>query len=642
MAINPELNPDTALSSFGEDSIESRFSIEQKKLFLDKIEDFESLLFERSYNIAVHFHGQFDEKTKKAIQNLVNEVFHNAESYELMLQYTDPEVHFYSISSWEKTNQPINRDKINLPASKIRWEEKTPHVELIIPEKISTSEEVIKTVRLLFSKLFGKLYFAEHVPQKSAYKHIPDEEDLYEFDLIEKISLCKTLDRFNKETEKDFEKISRELGIRGPKLRELGKIEIFRELENQETTQNINEAYLEILEKSFQFLINYFKSNPNGFYDDLTDKVFALAPQTTLLLPYDLKKFQYLKTQRQWLLFHALDERLQLVVNFIKELQECWEFLDNKKLETAIDYQTADSWLQTLNARILSLTKKGLIKSFLTEGAKLAPKQAYKLKEFPLWIWRNNLFEIYPKGIKPEKLIKKISDQYRNSVYQKLFETSFRIINSIKEMKNDSNLIFNECQDFNRIKTSYTWFDIRQKVLIHMLYSCKVGVQISAGIKNKKRVLKKKVLDTYDQGWSYFISFAMVHQYFLNSKGKTKKGDLRSKQFFAVIENFVRKRIRKLPPYQISYLFLKIYEQQNFDLKHVIKLIKNECQILDFFILHQDDIFNNPTKDPKTIITKYSNSILQWDIQRAQQKIQAFELESVKSKTDNRILGTDP
>jgi len=632
MAINPELNHDTTLSSFGDDSLESRFSLEQKKLFLNKIENFESLLFERSYNIAVHFHGQFDVKSRKAIQNLVNEVFHNAESHELMLHYTDPEVHFYTVSNWEKTNQAINRKKINLPASKIRWENKTPHVELIIPEKLSTSEEVIKTVRLLFSKLFGKLYFSEHVPRKSAYTHIPNEQDLFEFDKIEKASLCKILDRFNSETEKEFEKIARKIGIRGPKLRELGKNEFFRELEHQETNQDINKDYLEVLEKAFQFLIGFFNNDPNGFYDELTDKVFALTPQTTLLLPYDLKKFLRLKEQRQWLIFHAFNERLQLVVNYIEELQECWTFLDNKKLETAIDYQIADSWLKTLEARIISLKKKGLIKLFLTEGAKLTPKQAFKLKEFPLWIWRNNLFEIYPKGIKPEKLVKKISDQYKNSVYQKLFETSFRLINSIKEMKNNSSLLFNECDEFKRLKSSFTWFDIRQKTLINLLYSCKVGTQVSAGIKNKKRIHKQDILNTYEQGWSYFISFAMVHQYFLNSKGKTKQGDLRSQQFFSVIENFVLKRLNKLPSYQVSYLFLKIYEQRKFNLQHVIKLLKDECQIIDFFILNQKEIVNNPSKDTQIIINSYSDSILQWDNQRTQQKIQDYELESIRSK----------
>ena len=52
-----------------------------------------------------------------------------------------------------------------------------PLISIIIPDQISSSEEVIKTVRLLCSKLFGSLFFEEHVPRRPPYMLMSDEEE---------------------------------------------------------------------------------------------------------------------------------------------------------------------------------------------------------------------------------------------------------------------------------------------------------------------------------------------------------------------------------------------------------------------------------------------------------------------------------
>jgi hypothetical protein len=159
-------NKSTTFSSMGEELFDVRFSLDARKVFEEQVDAIEAISLSRSYDIPVEFFGRFDEKSQKAIKILVNEVIQNANKYDLKLHQADPAIEFYTLASWEeKIGKPYQKT-INLPASKINWEEGIPYIQLIIPEKISTSEAVIKTVRLLFSKIYGKLFFDEHVPGK--------------------------------------------------------------------------------------------------------------------------------------------------------------------------------------------------------------------------------------------------------------------------------------------------------------------------------------------------------------------------------------------------------------------------------------------------------------------------------------------
>ncbi|MCP4754588.1 MAG: hypothetical protein GY866_27205 [Proteobacteria bacterium] len=628
MNTKPGSEQGTTFTSMGDDLLEMRFSPENKKAFQNQIDVFESLLTERSYAIPIDFFGRFDIKTRKAIQNLVNEIFKNAEKFDLKLQNTDPEVHFFTLTSWEARNGKIARKQINLPAAKISWNDGTPFVQLIIPEKITTGEEVIKTVRLLFSKLFGKLYFDEHVPKKTPYRLLVDENEAVSFDFLEKAHFCRLLERFPNSMLVEFDKIAKLLHIKGPKSRELGKKEFFRNLIRNE--EKPNEEYAGLLETLFQQHIDTLRQDSDVFFDELTAQIFNLIPQSNLLLPHDQNNFRFLRDRRQWTLFHALDERLQFTVNSIRELQDCREFLESVTPKKPIDYQTANLWQKTLNERTIQLAKKGLVKPFLIEGAKLTEKQKKELDQFPLWIWRQRLFENYPKGIKPEKMIAKITNQFKYSIYHKLFEVSFRLIKCLKKLMEDDKTVFAQSDDFPKIKALFAWLEIRQETLTDLLVSCKVGNQLG-GIANKKKLGKDEILKNFEQGWSYFVSFAMVHQYYLETKKVKGPKDKRSEQFFRLIDRYIQNRIGKQPSFQISGLLLHIYKLCEFDLPKIIKLIQEDAQPLDFFILNQPDIFRHPSNPPLKTIEHYSESVQQWQIQRESQKIQKEELDRIRT-----------
>ena len=646
-------NKSTTFSSMGEELFDVRFSLDARKVFEEQVDAIEAISLSRSYDIPVEFFGRFDEKSQKAIKILVNEVIQNANKYELKLHQTDPAIEFYTLASWEeKIGKPYQK-AINLPASKINWEEGIPYIQLIIPEKISTSEAVIKTVRLLFSKIYGKLFFDEHVPGKSAFRLLPDDKEAVDVDIKEKTHFCHLLGNYPKSLLNEFKLLAAKFGMKGQKAGEFGEKEFFKAVLNdfkllaakfamkgeeaeefgkaiKLEDESISVEYRAMIEEAFEKNVKDLRSDPDGFFDRFSDKVFTLIPQSTLLLPYDLKKFNFLKKSRQWTLFHALDERLQFTTNLINELVECRLFLNEKEADRAMDYQISDLWLKALNERLLQLKRKGFVKIFLTEGAKLTEKQKKEKVEFPFWIWRYGLFKNFPKGSKPEQMIKRITEQYQNSIYQKLFETTLRLKQAIKQLEKDETATFAQCSDFSTLKSLFVWLDLRVPSLEDLLYSCKVGSQLSALVK-KKGPSKKVSLKNFEQGWSYFVSFALLHKYYRNVKQKKGASDNRAEQFLSVIEKYTQKQLNSQPSFQIANLLIQLYKQQQFDLQKIIPLIVKDAQIIDFFVLNLQEIFKNDTKTPDLIIEHYCESVLQWQKQVARNAISQEEIDSLNA-----------
>ena len=631
----------TTFSSMGEEFFDMRFSRDSRQLFEEQIDAIEAISSSRTYDIPVTFFGRFDEKSQMAIKILVNEVIQNANKYELKLHQTDPAIEFYTLASWEDKLGKSYEKKINLPASKIKWENGTPFIQLIIPEKISSSEAVIKTVRLLFSKIYGKLFFDEHVPGKSAFRLLPDEKEAVEVDTKEKVHFCYLLGKYPPALLKEFELLAAKFGMKGQKARDHGEKEFFKivkpknssELSSDEESSkglSLSAEYAVLIEETFQQNLKDLRSDPTGFFDHLSDKIFTLIPQSTLLLPYDLQKFKFLKENRQWTLFHALDERLQLTLNIINELEDCRSFLDEKESNKPLDYQISDLWLKSLNQRLLQLKKKGLVKLFLTADAKLTEKQQKEKEEFPFWIWRHGLLKNFPAGSQPEKMIKRITEQYQNSIYQKLFETTFRMIQTIKRLEKDETSTFAQCPDFSTIKSLFVWLNIRIPGLEDLLYSCKVGSQVSV-LAKKKGITKKKALHNFEQGWSYFVSFALVHKYYRDVQQKKGSADKRADQFLSVIEKFTKNRLEAQPFFQIANLLIQIYKQREFDLSKVIPLIVKDAPIVDFFVINQKEIFKTDAQMPEQIIEHYCISVLKWQEQAVRNAVSQQEIDSLNA-----------
>lgn len=616
-----------AFTSESDDLLEMRFSSESIQIFHKNLADFESALPTKSYGIPVHFYGSFDNKSKNAINNLVNESFVNAERHGLRLEHNSPEVSFHTRSSWEsRSGAPLKKNVI-LPAARLGRTDGIPVVELIIPEKVTSSEEVIKTVRLLFSKLFGILFFNEHVPQKPAFRSILSEKEALTFDMVEKVHFCRFMDHFPVSLLKEFDRMGRQLQVRGPKSRDFGKKEFFRNL--LQPDQPSEASSQKMVDESFQIHLESLKENPASFYDELSSKFFSLNPQTMILLPYDMKNFRRLAQNQQWTIFHAFEERLQLIVNSMEELAECRDYLEQVSDEKPLEYTVLDAWKKTFSERIKILKRQGFVKPFLIEGAQLTPKQQEMHARFPLWIWQHCNPDTFSSGKKTGSFITWVTNQYKNSVYQKLFEAALRMHNSINLIQSEEKRRLIDCSDFPRIKTILAWLDIRKTQYIDMLFTSRIGSQLGTLTRNKK-MGKKQALGNFEQGWSYFVSFAMVHQYFLALKKRSHHDSDRSDQFFSLINKYVQARIESQPSFQISCLLIEFYKKRQFNLRKVSELIRKEAQILDFFILNQPIIFGDQSKSPAATIDHYSESLIQWQDQRDEQNIRQEELEAVK------------
>ncbi len=619
-------------ASMGDDFLEMRFDPKYKKIFQAKIESNEQSSIGRSYSIPVMFLGNFDSKTQKIIKNLVSRVFQNAEAFDLKLVHSDPEVHFYTLTQWKKESAAAIKKRISLPASKIIRKNSVPIIQLVIPERITTNEVLIKTVRLLFSKLFGKLFFDEKISLKPAYRLLTSKAEDINFDLEEKARFCRLYDRFSNSLEAEFVKLGKQFRIKGKKAIEFGKKEYFNLLLTEDST--INPKYVDLLNNCFLEHHSKARDNPNEFYLQITNRIFNFLPQSNVILPHEFKSFLSLKNRQQWALFHALDERLLFVKNTYYDLQECYEYLNTISSQSSIDYATSDYWINTLNNRMIQLKKKGLVKLFLIENSYLSPNQSKESSEFPLWIWRHRLFENYSKNSPPEKTIKKITDQYKNSIYQKLFEASYRSIQCLKQMQKNHALSFFQSSGHQRIKTLIAWFKINNQILIDIMHACKICIHIYKQDDNKLDH-SDNILRNFEQGWSYFISFALIHQYYLNSQNHNRKNASKGNQFFSLIEKYIKNKFLNQPPFQISGLFLEIYKQKDFNLRELIRLIIEDTKALDFFVLNQKRLFDNKKETVEEIVRNHASSVLQWQSQHDRYKIRKDELNLLSRSTDS-------
>ena len=130
----------------GDDFLELRFDPKYKQIFKEQFSEPDENLIERDYSIPIEFSGKIDDKSKTVLSNLVQRVFANAESQDLKLRNTNPRVTFYSSEAWIQAKGTQN--ELNLPASMISWQAGYPSIQVIIPDRIETSEVIIKTVRL--------------------------------------------------------------------------------------------------------------------------------------------------------------------------------------------------------------------------------------------------------------------------------------------------------------------------------------------------------------------------------------------------------------------------------------------------------------------------------------------------------------
>ncbi|MBU2514794.1 hypothetical protein KJ966_26020 [bacterium] len=590
------------LLSEGDDFLESRFDPKYRDLFQEKIGSFGDVVVERDFDIPTKFFGNFDKKTEQVLSNLVKSVFNIADNHGLRIQNSNPRIEFYTESAWAGKESKAKKTFNSLPASDVVWIDGDPHTCVILPYKIDSLEIVIKTIRLLFSNLFGKLYIDELV-QSGLYFKTGSSKSI-EFELGEKIRFCRFADEYPKQVQPRFMELGRSIKGDKKKVIEFGKKEFFRILE--ETQQGAIKKDQDFVENTFLFHQAFAQNKPAEFFQIMADKHAASQSEIGLVLPHEKRRFELVQSKKQWAYFESFYEKLQYALNSINDLQECFNLLNDEK--ELSDFSLSDYWISTLNNRVVFLKRKGLVKLFLVDDAKLTPNQKKDSMEFPLWVWKQRLFRNFPTSNKPEHIIKIISNQYKNSIYQKVFEASFRSINCLKKVHLKTKSELKELYDFKKLKALMILLAIRKQGIEDLFAVSRLVPQMARSNESDMEKVTNRAISSFKQGWSYFISFALIHQYYLD-KGDSKKA--MAEKFLLIVKKYIDERINNHSSFQVAYLFLYIYQKSGFDLNIPLKIIRKKSKGLEFFLINNDKIMQRNSSN-QDIIESNAEKLLQY------------------------------
>ena len=618
----------SALGSMGDEFIEARFDPKYRDLFQGKIEEFEREKDTKTNPIPIHFHGTIMEKASRAIKLLVEQILLFADRCGLVLASSSPEIHFYSISAWEGQEKRKLTSSIPLPASKIVTNQQTVQVQVILPEAIDSNEAVINTVRTLFSKLYGQLFFREHVPLRPPFKvnQVVDED---QFDLAEKARFCRVLDTFPNRIQQQFKVIGKENQVPEKIAEKQGQSIFFKAL-IEDAPGSPEGRYLKLLDELFSCHLKDFKDDGEKKLTRMEEKLFALLPQTNFILPHELNNFRLLRSQSKRVLFHALEERLQLVVNMLGEINEC-KVLYDSSARGEMDASLAMLWRQTFRERMKSLKQRGWVKLFLIPGARLSEKQKREKAQFPLWIWKHVLAGYPDPPQNPEQEVKRIEGQFQNAVFQKVFETCERVIQALDKSTLEG-ISLEEADTSNRLKSLFAWIKFRIDTLEDMLCVVRIGKTLALKSEVNHEELTSQ-LETFEKGWSYYISFAMIHLFYMEMEKKRQQKDQRALKFYQLIQQYLDDKIQSDPSYQMAELFRLVYEQSDFDLGRMIHLVTYESPPLDFFVQNRERLTRSkPAGEIKPFINHFAEMVQYWLEERDHTRIDKNYIDSLKEK----------
>jgi len=588
------------LSSVGDSLFESRFDSDQKRLFAAQLEQADAEPTAPGPKISLTFRSPFEPKVIQALTTVSQACFMAATRYELLIKQHIPQVEFYGPEDWEQKTGELT-GSIELPAARMNFSGAQPIVQIIAPLKIKTTDGVIKAVRLVCSKIFGQLFFMEQVENRPPFSLIPSDLEEISFDFNEKLFFIRFLENYPAPLVKAFHQEALTQGFRGPKAHERGQKEVFKILSQSPEERP---TLVPLIHSIFDQTVHELQEKPDQYFEQLVSRLDRLLPRGGLILPHEKSHFEFFKQTKQWNLFHALEERLQFVVGFTQELEEAFLWLEEvEHQQTDFDPDLAQAWRRTIKERSSQLKKRGWVKLFLMDQAQLNDKQKGERDRFPLWLWQRGLLDQLPKGVKVESLIKQLSEQYQHSVYAKLFEFSFRITQQIQQLEDTGNQI--GLTDSPRIRGLRTSLGLLSENIEDLLNTSRIAYRLSAVI-GPKKVDKQTILKGYQEGWSYFISFALLHQFYLGQQSPN------AAKFLKAIESYTAEQLSEDPSYQIAALLLNVYQLKKFSLKPLVGLVTFDSKMVDFFAINRAELFNKKKKEPHVVIHHYGGLIQQW------------------------------
>jgi len=591
-------------SSVGDSLFEERFDPAQRAQFAAKLKQADAQPAAVPQKIVVVFRSAFEPKVKEALDSVTEACFEIACGYGLRIKQQLPSVEFYGPVDWEQKSGE-STSSIELPAARLDNEGSRPIVQIIAPLKIKTTDGVIKAVRLLCSKVFGELFFREQVEHRPPFSLMQTNIKEISFDFNEKLFFIRFLENYPPSLIQAFDQEALTQGFRGPKARERGQKELFRILFEAPEERS---ALAQVINETFEATLKELQNDPDQYFEQLVNRLDRLLPRGGLILPHEKAHFDFFKQNKQWNLFHALEERLQFVVGFIKELDEAFVWLSRvQSQELEFDAELSTAWRRTIKERNVQLKKRGWVKLFLMDQAQLNQKQEGDRSRFPLWLWQRGLLDHLPKGAKAEQIIKHLSDQYQHSVYAKLYEFGFRISQQLQGF--ESKGLVTGFSDSPRMKGLHTSLDLLCQNIEDLLNTSRIAYRLSSVV-NPQKVDKTTILGCYREGWSYFISFALIHQFYLAKKSPN------APKFLKAIESYTANQVAEDASYQIAALLLNVYQLKKFSLKPLVGLVTFDSKMVDFFAINRTELFNKKKQQPHDVIHHFGGLIQQWQEDR--------------------------
>lgn len=605
-----ESSTSVSFSSMSDDFLEARFSPEYRKEFQARLLEWD----ERKSNVKklIYFFGTFDDKTEKTIRVLIQQLFIFATEYKLDTGFKIPEIRFYTPDQWvTKSGKPVPHDQ-PLPAANLEQEAALEVLNIILPAGKMSSEQVINTVRLLVSKIFGEIFFRTHVHHRVPYSRVLELVKAPEFSIAEKAGLCGFLESETSELQQAWIQSAKQPGLTKLLAIKLGKKDFFQLMRDTPDPQT---PAVKALESWFEGYLKEFQVQPDAHLNQILEKILSKVQPSNFILPHERKDYSQL-SEKPWTELHALKERLSKVIGYSDQLLEHKEWLDAFKDESSpFDLETGQLVRGVLQNTMVQLQKAGLVKIFLIEYGHLGEKQEKEKKQFPLWLYQHVFKHEAEQIDDAEGRIKKLTAQYSNSIYQKIFEASQRAINLIHMLENQPGANPSATPNFKRLKALLETIRLMKEGLQDMYYSALVTSDLYE-VFQKDHDKSIEHIEPFEKAWSYFISFALVHQYYkvIRSKNKTL---LLDQKFFQTISVFVKKKAVSQKEYRLILIFIHLYVQQGEKLESMLPVVKEECPVFDFIVFHMDQLFKDETIDEDA--KSHADHLHSWLKERAYQ-----------------------
>ncbi len=556
-------------------NFEERFAPEAKQKFAPVIASYDAKVKLRKFPVDLAFFG-VNQTIQEQIQEILLSILEETCKTIVETKHIQAKLCFYSQEKWEsKINKQLT--KINLPAAKINFLTSIPTIDVIILNTNSLGL-ILKVVRLALSKLFGALWFyrvgfpdlhvlnatikleKEQVPpsEKIAFMYV---SQYFSEDLIQRV----TKQTKQKKTDKNI-------------------ITSFLLGESKKFYADPLLVSPSWLQQEWHNILLNIQDNKELFFEERLQKSFAFALQFSLILPHEKHKIEPLLLKGS-ALFSVVKEKANLLFYIMEEIEQAYHLLIE---EDGHEYEAGflENYITILKQRRHMLLDQGYALLFFGQFANKKEEE-----DFTFWLLRNQVVTL---DTVDEKKIVRYTEQYKNSIYQKLFDLL------------DGLLLFHRKpskQTQELIKQNMYWLRYKKPLLRLFADGSAIAFsvmeEVAQAAKGETTAFNAKQALT--DGWAYFISFVLLYAYL---KARDKQGEAgQAEKWRKAIENYLEQHIKE-PIYTIGYFFMRIYFANQENLLVCVKAVQEGLVSLDFLLEHHSLL--KQKNDFLTLVQEYA------------------------------------